>query len=79
MFQAHRPQGGLLQKRHPLNAFQHFKGPNLQAAFFMAMKSACSKVPVKHHHIDFIPNSHVSLGMPQHDQAVGLHHGAEHA
>jgi hypothetical protein len=37
------------------------------------------QVPVKHHHLDFVAHGHVALGMAQHDQAVGLHHGTEHA
>jgi hypothetical protein len=34
---------------------------------------------VEHHHIDFVTGGHVALAVVQHDQAVGLHHGAEHA
>ena len=49
------------------------------AAFFMQVKSPGSKVPVKHHHVHRVAHGHVALGMAQHDQAVGLHHGAEHA
>jgi len=37
------------------------------------------KVPIKHHHIHFVAHSHMALRVAQHDQAIGLHHGAEHA
>ena len=33
----------------------------------------------QHHHIDLIAHGHVALAVVQHDQAVGLHHRAEHA
>ena len=48
------------------------------AAFFMRAQLPGSQVPVKHHHIHLVAHGHVALGMAQHDQAVGLHHGAEH-
>jgi hypothetical protein len=48
------------------------------AAFFMFAEFPDSEVPVKHHHIHLVAHSHVALAVAQHDQAIGLHHGAEH-
>jgi ABC-type branched-subunit amino acid transport system ATPase component len=33
----------------------------------------------EHHHVDLVADRDVALRVVQHDQAVGLHHGAEHA
>ena len=34
---------------------------------------------LEHHHADFVAHRHVALRVAEHDQAVGLHHGRQHA
>jgi HAE1 family hydrophobic/amphiphilic exporter-1 len=46
--------------------------------FFLMLQRTGLQLAVKHHHIDPVTGRDVALGVVQHDQAVGLHHGAEY-
>ncbi len=49
------------------------------AAQSIGLATTFSDYAVEHHHIDFVAGCHMTLVVPEHNQAVGLNHGTEHA
>ena len=41
-------------------------------------RTGVSDHAVKHHHVHGVAHRHIALPMVQHDEPIGLHHGAEH-